>query len=268
MSTSKKRNPKKRHADVKKKKPDKAKEKEEEIVIKPEDLPRPVLGIPLERTLAHADKVLYNLFAIVSQGVPLIRMNYGRTDYTRNKMALQLLASDFTHLIMLDIDHVHPVNIISTLMSHFIAYPDLLIVGGLNYRRGAPYDPCAFIKSDSGEYHPIADWEQGLIRVDALGTGCIAIAREVFEQIEPPWFYNDYSKIMDDVWPGEDMGFARLCEEHGIKQFVDTNLTSPHLIDSLVDGDTFKLYMEDNNMGVAPVGDFVKGYKSDDDKNP
>lgn len=248
MST---RNNAKRRKDVKEK-------DTPEVVIEEKNIPRPALGILLERSVSHADKVLYNLFGIVQQGWPLIRMNYGRTDLVRNKMALHLLKSDFTHLIMLDIDHVHPMDIVQRLMNHFIAHPELKVVGGLNFRRGAPYDPCGFIQGDDGKFYPMSEWEPGLVKVDAIGTGSIAIAREVFEQLEPPWFFLDYSKVMDDVWPGEDMGFSQLCRDAGISMYVDSELTSPHLIDAVVDENSYRLYIKEKGLGSISLDSIKK----------
>jgi hypothetical protein len=138
-------------------------------------------------------------------------------------------------------------------MINFVKNPAIKVVGGLNFRRGEPYDPCAFIRGDDGKYYPMSEWEEGLIKVDAIGTGCIAIAREVFELLEPPWFYNDYSKVFEDVWPGEDMGFAVKCQAAGIQQWVDTTITSPHLIDALIDRESYSTFIEANNMGSIPL---------------
>src|SRR3990172_3908985 len=107
--------------------------------------PRPVVGVLLERSLSHADKVIYPLLSIAQQGFPFISINHGRTDLVRNKMALHLLQSHFTHLIMLDIDHIHPGDIVQRLMKPFIDDRSLRVVGGLNFRRGEPFDPCAFV---------------------------------------------------------------------------------------------------------------------------
>lgn len=214
---------------------------------------RPVIGIPMERTISHADEVFFNFLGIAQQGFPFVKMDYGRTDLGRNRLAIHLLKSDFTHLIMLDLDHVHPINIVQRLMVHFHNNPELEVVGGLNFRRGTPYDACAFIRGDDGSYYSMSEWEKGLIKVDALGTGCIAIARTVFEKIEPPWFFNDYSRVMDDIWPGEDMGFAEKCRIAGISQWVDTTLTSPHLIDAVVDESTFIEYTRDMGIKSMPI---------------
>jgi hypothetical protein len=194
--------------------------------------------------------VFWNFIGIAQQGWPFVKINYGRTDLARNRLALHLLTSDFTHIVMLDLDHTHPTDIVQRLMAHFYTDPTLRVVGALNFRRGEPYDPCAYIKGDDGKFYPMAEWEPGLVKVDALGTGSIAIAREVFEQIEPPWFFNDYSRVMDDVWPGEDIGFSEKCSAAGIDLWCDTTLTSPHLIDAVVEESAYRQYLADHQMVV------------------
>lgn len=223
---------------------------------------RPVVGILLERTLAHADKVLFPLLSIAQQGFPFLTMNYGRTDMIRNKMAIKLLESNFTHLVMLDVDHMHPVDIVQRLMMDFVQNPTVRVVGGLNFRRGEPYDPCAFIRVADGRLLPMTSWPEGLVRVDALGTGCIAIAREVFEQIEPPWFYNNYDLklIWRDIWQGEDMGFATKCEAAGIEQYVDTRITSPHVIDAMVNADAYREYLAAKKLEDTPLSEAAPDY--------
>jgi len=211
----------------------------------------------MERAISHADKVFFPFLAIAQQGFPIIAISYGRTDVIRNKFALHLLNSDATHLIMLDLDHVHPWDIVQRLMRPFIQDPDVRVVAGLNFRRGEPYDPCAYVLGDSGKYHPMAEWEQGLIKVDAVGTGTIAIDRRVFEELEPPWFAYDYSKVMDDNWPGEDFYFSDKCRKAGIPIYVDTTVTSPHMIDAVVDERTFQEYRIDKGMGMVPIEQVV-----------
>ena len=66
------------------------------------------------------------------------------------------------------------------------------------------------------------------------------IAREVFELIPPPWFYNDYSYVWKDTWPGEDIGFSKLCEKHEVKMYVDPTLSSPHMADAMITEETYK----------------------------
>lgn len=213
--------------------------------------PRIVVGIPIERAMSHASQVFFPFMAIAAQGVPMMKFPYGRTDLVRNKMAMELLRSDFTHLLMLDFDHVHPQYIVQQLAKWVLLSPEVKVVGGLNFRRGAPFDPCAFIQGEDGKFYPPIEWGQGLVEVDQLGTGSILIAREVFEVLDPPWFFNSYDRVWEDAWPGEDIGFSNKCREKGIKLYVDTTTTSPHMIDAWVDESSYRQYVAEN---IGPEG--------------
>jgi hypothetical protein len=91
---------------------------------------------------------------IAMQGVQPLFINYTRTDLARNKLALELLKSPFTHLIMLDIDHKHPPDIVQKLSRWFLLRPEVQIVGGLNFRRSYPHDPCCHLIGKDGTFTP------------------------------------------------------------------------------------------------------------------
>jgi len=174
---------------------------------------------------------------------------YGRIDVVRNKLVIKLLQSQqFTHLLMLDVDHVHPPDIIERLAKWVLLDPDIRVVSGLNYRRGAPFDPVCRVYGPEGspfrKRMMMLEWEQGLIRVDEVGGGSLLVHRSVFEQLEPPWFFNIYDEVWENSWPGEDMGFSRKCQEAGIAMYVDSTTTSPHCTEGLITEDTFRNYIE------------------------
>lgn len=218
--------------------------------------PRIVVGIPQERAMGHADDVFYNFWAIAQQGLPIIKIPYGRIDVTRNKMAIALLRTNYTHLLMLDVDHKHPADIVQRLAGWVIVNPTIQVVGGLNFRRGSPFDPCCFLRGADGYLYPPVDWAEGLIKVDVIGTGSLLIAREVFELIEPPWFFNDYRQVWKDEWPGEDIAFSDLCTKHGIDLWVDTTTTSPHMIDAWIDENTYFEHLNQNADNVITREEF------------
>ena len=227
--------------------------------------PRVLLGIPKERTLSHADKVFAPFMQIAAQGVTIMEHPYGRIDIVRNHMAMTLLDSEYTHLLMLDSDHIHPPDIVQRLARWVMLRDDVQIVGGLNFRRSAPHEPCAFFLDENNGVSTIGNWSDGIIKVDALGTGSMLIAREVFETMKPPWFFNIYDEnYWSDVFPGEDIGFALECKKHGINQWVDTTTTSPHVTDGIITEASFRRYLathpgayktvETNEMGVGEDG--------------
>ena len=215
--------------------------------------PRIALAIPFERNVYT--EAVHSLFHIIQNGhlAAMFLHGYSRCDRSRNDFGIALLESNCTHVLMLDSDHQHPADIVVRLGRHVARDPSLLVVGGLNFRRGPPYDPCAYVWDDDHTLYPIVDWpENALLPVDVLGSGSILIAREVFEKMSFPWFGYDYTgakargwpncdvaDLKTAQWPGTDIWFSGQCEKLGIQQWVDTSCTSPHLMHILVDKETW-----------------------------
>ena len=184
---------------------------------------------------------------------------YGRTDVTRQGLALAFLehsANPNDTLVMLDVDHEHPREVLERLAAH-----DVPVAAALNFRRGEPYQACAFRRSGVGDLHHLASFPPGLHRMDALGTGAIAIQRRVFERLQAlghVWFFKyEYGSPTDPLAsPSEDMYFSKICEEAGIEMFVDTTIVSPHITLGLIDQDTHEAYMADHPDamgGTSPI---------------
>lgn len=209
------------------------------------DYPRVLIGVPLERTIPQA--TFWSFIAIAMQGFPFVQQSYQRTDVARNEMAKTLLNSDCTHLLMLDIDHNHPYDIVARLGRWVREDPKKLVIGGLNFRRGAPYEPMAYWLTEDNKYRHVPTDTGELIEVDAMATASMLVAREVFEKLEPPWFRYEYKRESEGKHTSEDMVFCRACKAAGIKLYVDTTCTSPHLIDSFVDRAVFERWAENDN---------------------
>lgn len=214
--------------------------------------PRIGLAILKERALSYTDKTLDNLLQIHMQGPIPIFLNYTRTDLARNKLAMEVLKTpQLTHLLMLDIDHKHPIDIVQRLAKWVLLNPDIKVVGGLNFRRSYPHDPCCHLFGEDGQIYAPAVWDhEGLLQVAAIGTGSILISREVFEEIQPPWFFNLYDNVWDDSWPGEDMGFSQKCRQYGYKMYVDTDLTSTHIGEYEIGENNFRAAIEKGDLFI------------------
>ena len=223
-------------------------------VVTPDDPEiRVLIGIPMERTIGQLS--YFGFVRILTQGWPLAQLEYTRNDIARCKFGEFLMNSKYTHLLMLDSDHIHPEHIVPRLARWFRAYPEeVRVVGGLNFRRGAPYDPCAFVDPGDGAFRRMAQWSPGAIEVDALGSGSIMIHRSVFEQLphvsKNPWFGYDYTNVED--WPGTDMWFSRRCREAGIALWCDTTTTSPHVGDRLIDEATYRVWLQEHGACESP----------------
>ena len=208
------------------------------------EYPRVLVGIPLERAISYAERVFFRFMAIASQGPAFVEMPYGRIDLVRNIMVQKFLTTDFTHLLMLDIDHEHDPYIIQKLAKWALIRPEVKIVSGLNFRRKAPFDPVAGIYSaDKSVRQTMYEWDPGLVEVDETGAASLLVHRDVFLEIEPPWFTNIYDEVLQNNWPGEDIGFCRKAKAAGFKIFVDTTVSSPHCTDIVVTEETFRIYV-------------------------
>lgn len=210
---------------------------------------RIAVGIPLERTVDHLAMLAF--WQIARQGWPLVNLRtappigYGRTDVNRERLARAFLASDATHLMMFDTDHLHPWDAVNRLARWFLVRPQLGVVFGMHFRRGEPYDPLMFAKLDDG-YHAVADWQPGLFRVHAAGHGTMLIRRAVLETMPEPWWAYDYRQPANETWPTEDLWFCDRCAEHGIELAVDTTQTSPHMTTGLIDAEQFHAWRADH----------------------
>lgn len=205
----------------------------------------PIVAVPCERTISYAEDVFPWIIKIAAQGWAWMEPKYGRTDRNRIHYCNHLLDNPrFTHIVMLDLDHAHPDHIVYTLCQSVAEDPEnRLVVSGLTYRRGEPYDPIAWrLRDDLGKFEVITEWEHGeVLEVDQCSPACTIISRKVFETIPPPWFKYEYYPERD-YYPSEDIYFSRQCREYGIRQFVDTRIESPHLRTHRITEATLRAY--------------------------
>ena len=202
--------------------------------------PRILVGIPVPESIPHAGYVFMNFMTIAAQGPAFIDVPPNiRIDVVRHTMAKTLLQNDYTHLLMLDIDHQHPLDIIQRFARRVIEDPTRRIISGLNFRRRPPHDPVGGYLDDKGRRVLIENWGTDLIPVDECGAASLLIERSVFEELEPPWFFNIYDDIWRDNWPGEDIGFSRKAKQAGIDVWIDPTIQSPHCTTSFVVEETW-----------------------------
>jgi hypothetical protein len=202
-----------------------------------------VVGVPLGRNVSAS--AFLNFWEIARRGWPLIHRPYSRTDVNRNEFGRALLASDYTHLVMLDLDHRHPYDIVERLAS-IVQYDrdKFQVVGALAFRRGKPYNPCAYQLDGDGELRDVIEWTPGMLKVDAIGHAAMIIDRRVLEKTPAPWWQYEYWEWSDEYdYPTEDLFFCRLCREHDIDIWCDTTLITPHLAETDIDQEVFQRYM-------------------------
>ena len=205
----------------------------------------PIVGLPLERATSYSEIVMTWLISLAQQGWAFIDPHYRRTDLTRNLYSYHLLDNPkFTHIVMLDMDHRHPPDIVAKLCKSVAEDPGRAVVSALTYRRGVPYEPIAWRKGDEGRFHAVTEWQPGeVFDVDQVSPACTIISREIFEAIDPPWWAYTYHPERY-YYPTEDVYFSKLCRDHGFRQCVDTRIESEHLGVAFIGEETFRGYMQ------------------------
>lgn len=156
----------------------------------------------------------------------------------RNNLIEQALSEDCTHIVMMDTDQRYPRDTLTKLLNH-----NLPIVGAKVHRRYSPFDPL-LIRGRIGKYWKVPDeeWENhdGLIEVDATGTGCLMIQSEVFKKLEYPWF-----KILPTRGKrravGEDIYFCSKAKKAGFPIFVDVSIEIGHFTTLEINKNFYKL---------------------------
>jgi hypothetical protein len=162
-----------------------------------------------------------------------------RGDISRNRITDAFLEGDWTHCLYLDGDMRFPPDLLKRLLAHGKAF-----VGGLYFRREIdPMWPLAYEYRDPPAlpFVPVFDYpERGLMRVNATGSGCWLIRRDVFGAVQAEMQRNirdglgldlDYvPHIVDGPMPeirgdyqriGADLRFCYYARRAGVDIWLD-----------------------------------------------
>lgn len=207
--------------------------------------------VPLERAISFSSLV-FPSFMSICRYTDFVNVGYTEVTMAINEAIHMFLDTNYhTHFLILDIDHVHPTDIVQRLSRWVVKDNNVKIVGGVNHRRTEPFDPCAYRKDSDHKLSTLsvgeleeAEKNDRLVECDSMGAGCILIAREVFEAIEPPWWEWDYKNYDKGRMRSPDAYFCEKAQKKGFKIWADPSTCSPHIGLTLVTMDTFKQYVE------------------------
>jgi len=178
----------------------------------------------------------YNMFFSAPAKKPI--------QHNRNSIVKDFLKrKEYDYLLMIDSDIVPPkdlfrladydVDVITPVMFAFKEINDIPTVIPLvlehydnnenvqNYKVEGPL-PRYRVRED-------LDGTEGLTEVDATGTGCIMIKREVLENEELNAPFTNYFDEDGLRYEGLDLSFCRRAKDAGYKVFVDTDMVCSHL---------------------------------------
>jgi len=217
----------------------------------PAPAPRVFWAILMERAVQYtAANALFNVAMECGMNEFLrISVPYARPDAARNQIVEAFMGvpgSPDDVLVMLDCDHEHPSDIVARLVMALQRTENAGVMGALAFRRSAPYEPMFFARNETGWLRPPADFDRVIYECDAVGTGAIAIKRWVFDRLaaagHPYFFKYEYTDGPQGWRASEDMWFAWLCEQAGIRHHVDCATETPHLGVERIDSETWFQY--------------------------
>ena len=161
------------------------------------------------------------------------QFNHG-TATCRNKAVADFLAhTTASHLVFVDDDVFLPVDTFQYLA-------ESLSEPGCDVACGA-YPTFKFTSSSQAYLYLTArpvggdwlsDWPDGLVEIDAGGTGCMAIRRDVFAAVGFPWFRwpEQHDPATGTVqWVSDDVDFCAAARAKGFRVWCDGRVRPGHL---------------------------------------
>lgn len=141
------------------------------------------------------------------------------TSSAENAVAGHLLASDCTHILMLESDMLLPTDALTRLLQL-----DTDIVSGLYFLRNGDGQPCLYKRmvTPAGTEKSYAMSPLSVFPTDrpfklngCPGLGCVLMKRQVFERVPSPWF------DLKEKGYGSDLYFYTKCRDAGVEVWVD-----------------------------------------------
>lgn len=186
-----------------------------------------------------SDSLVHNMREIEARYADEIEFIYPKQcvrrifhDFARNMMVEDFLESDADILWFLDSDVTPPKHILDLITLH----KDKWLAAGAPYpivmcpeNPSKPQIVIAVFKgiNDKG-LAPSSVPHEGLEFVDGLGTGCMFLKREVFKDMEKPYFEFKYDREVMNIIEGEDIGFCKKLAARDIHFFVDYGMICKH----------------------------------------
>jgi hypothetical protein len=144
-------------------------------------------------------------------------------DNNRNFIVETFQQSKMDYLLMIDSDVIPQGNILD-----MVNHDKDVVSAFIKTYKGTEIIPLAMNKVDGG-YKVYATLERGLNKVDATGTGCMMIKKEVFDKLAKPYFQFQYDKE-GRLTNGEDFNFCDKINDAGMEVWFDTKQTTIQFI--------------------------------------
>ncbi len=191
--------------------------------------PRVCISIVTKGTL-RAETVEWLLRAFV-QLAPQVEVHIVKVpqplEHARNLQVQRFLATECSHLFLLDADCVPQDGTIQKLLAY-----NLPVVAAPHPTRQGRETGLMVLDAQGDVYVQHRPWS-GLQKVDAVGTAGLCLAREVFHKFGPPWFHCLYSRE-GLLAKSEDFWFCDQVRSAGYDIWADCALAQRHVITEIL----------------------------------
>ncbi len=159
-----------------------------------------------------------------------------------NRMIRDFLRSDCNIFVKMDIDQVYPKDYFTVMVPLVRRYK---VIGPMIYNkwRRNDYAPLLCDKDTFPTIRNNKNWhrkinEDGILKVPYAHSNLFC-AREVLENIKPPWIEFKYSDDNCAKRLNGDYSFTDKIKEQGYTIHINTNIEVGHLVEEVVDHETY-----------------------------
>ena len=167
---------------------------------------------------------------------------------SRNKLAGMAVEMEADYILWLDSDMVFRPDTLERMMKVMDEHPEVDILSGLYFRRGAPFTPVLFSKLEGDEegncvWEDVHELPDELFEVAGCGFGCVLMRTELLLDIAAKegggkWF----SPILN---VGEDCAFCIRARREGYRIFCDPSIHLGHMAYAPVTKSFYKAYKQE-----------------------
>jgi hypothetical protein len=163
----------------------------------------------------------------------IVRFTHSDDSVRNNQMINLFLKGDCDIMVKMDVDQKYPRHYFSFLVPHV---EKLKVVGPLifNKWRNVNYPPLMFERNEYPRLGTPMDNYSGIIEVPYPHTNLL-YAKEVLENIEPPWYEKHYDQMGLGRINDMDFTFLDKIKEQGYKLYINTGVEVEHLVHAGVD---------------------------------
>lgn len=186
--------------------------------------------VPTRGHVWHGTAAALSWVGIVNEvGLPEYVQGVTGPAEVRNEIVQKFLATDKDVLVMVDDDVIPPKHFLQIVIPITDGDFDVVAACVPIMRPGTVFMPNLFVRSGDGyDPHMEAYRSEGVTEMDAVGTGCIAIARKVLadNHMKAP-FRPKLHK--DGTWHvGEDVNFCERAKARGYRVAADLGVWCEH----------------------------------------